>query len=218
MLKPTLEAVIFDLDGVITGTASLHTKAWARAFNEFLAKHAKPGFKQFDEAEYKVHVDGIPRYKGVQAFLDYRVKIGDLPAGFTLPYMPEGFVAGTEGKVPGGSDSVVGLGNLKNDYYAQFLEAEGATVFWPAVEFILALEKASVKVVVASSSKNCALILKKVQLPDGSGRTLFDLFNSPASARVDGETVLEMTLDGRPIKGKPDPDIFESSEIAWCGF
>ncbi|MDP4034251.1 MAG: hypothetical protein Q8P60_15660, partial [Pseudorhodobacter sp.] len=63
------DAVLFDLDGVLTQTASVHAAAWKRLFDAFLQERAdKTGepFTQFDiEADYRRYVDGTPRYDGV---------------------------------------------------------------------------------------------------------------------------------------------------------
>ena len=68
--------MLFDLDGVVTRTATLHAAAWKRLFDEFLAdRAAREGgsFEPFDiDRDYRVHVDGRPRYDGVAAFLASR--------------------------------------------------------------------------------------------------------------------------------------------------
>ena len=70
------EAMLFDLDGVITRTATLHAAAWKRLFDEFLADWAtreSGSFEPFDiDRDYRAHVDGRPRYDGVAAFLGSR--------------------------------------------------------------------------------------------------------------------------------------------------
>ena len=59
-----LEAVVFDTDGVLTDTASVHAAAWKRLFDEYLrrraAAHHEP-FRAFTEADYLGHVDGRSR-------------------------------------------------------------------------------------------------------------------------------------------------------------
>ena len=72
------DAVLFDLDGVITGTAKIHAAAWKQAFDEFLEKRAgnKP-FKPFDkQLDYEDYVDGKSRYDGAQSFLESRHTCG----------------------------------------------------------------------------------------------------------------------------------------------
>ena len=76
------EALIFDLDGVITQTASLHALAWKRMFDEFMARQAAAQgrtaqghgtFAPFDlEADYRRYVDGKPRIAGALSFLAAR--------------------------------------------------------------------------------------------------------------------------------------------------
>jgi hypothetical protein len=83
--KSRFDAVIFDLDGVVTQTAAVHAAAWKRLFDAYLAERAArtgtgPGgasdaaggapdgaLRPFDlEADYRLYVDGKPRYDGVR--------------------------------------------------------------------------------------------------------------------------------------------------------
>jgi hypothetical protein len=76
-----LEAVVFDTDGVLTDTASVHAAAWKRLFDEYLQLRAtRDGepFRPFTEADYLRSVDGRPRYDDVASFLASR--------GITLPW------------------------------------------------------------------------------------------------------------------------------------
>ena len=70
------DAVLFDLDGVITNTASLHATCWKQMFDEYLRKRAEQGgeaFRPFDLAtDYRLYVDGKPRFAGVRDFLSSR--------------------------------------------------------------------------------------------------------------------------------------------------
>ena len=70
------DAVVFDLDGVITQTATVHSSAWKQMFDEFLESHAKETGKPFREFthndDYLPYVDGKPRYEGVASFLKSR--------------------------------------------------------------------------------------------------------------------------------------------------
>src|SRR5262249_21187120 len=97
------DAVLFDLDGVITNTATLHATCWKKMFDEYLRKRAEQkgeAFRPFDLArDYRLYVDGEPRFDGVRDFLTSR--------GIQLP----------EGSAddPGDVETVHGLGNRKND-------------------------------------------------------------------------------------------------------
>jgi trehalose 6-phosphate phosphatase len=175
----SLEAVIFDLDGVVTLTASVHAAAWKRLFDEFLERRAKETgepFVPFDlQGDYPTYVDGKPRIEGVKSFLASREI--ELPEG-----TPE----------DGPDESTAwGLGNRKNTYFQTVLDERGAEVDARTVSFIRRLLAAGVRVAVASSSKNCGPILDRAGLAD-----LFE-------ARVDGVVSEEIGL-----KGKPHPDIF----------
>ena len=70
------DAVLFDLDGVLTSTATIHSKCWKTMFDEFLIRRAEKRESRFDRStstrDYKQYVDGKPRYEGVRSFLASR--------------------------------------------------------------------------------------------------------------------------------------------------
>ena len=173
------DAVIFDLDGVVTKTARVHAATWKLLFDEYLRERAvreKSEFLPFDaRADYLEYVDGKPRYDGVQSFLVSR--------GIHLPW----------GSPADGvdADTVCGLGNRKNAFFQAELEKHGVEPYDTTLAFIHDLRTAGIKTAIISSSKNCLPILETV------GAThLFD-------AAVEG---LESARIGIP--GKPAPDIF----------
>ncbi|MFQ5728979.1 MAG: trehalose-phosphatase [Waddliaceae bacterium] len=172
-------AVIFDLDGIITKTASIHAAAWKRMFDEFLENHAKKEgipFKPFDlDADYLEYVDGKPRYEGIKSFLESRNI--ELPMG-----NPDD---------PQEKHSICSLGNKKNQMFVDELEQHGVEVYDSTIELIKQLRKSGIKTALISSSKNCTPIIEKV-----GAAHLFD-------AKIDG--IDSVTLG---IKGKPAPDIF----------
>ena len=173
------KGVVFDLDGVITKTADIHATAWKEMFDDFLkneAKKTKTKFIPFDsKKDYLDYVDGKPRGKGVSSFLKSR--------GIELP---EGKIDDTPEK-----RTINGLGNKKNVQFQKVLNEKGPTVFKSSIQLVKKLIKNGVKVGIASSSKNCQLILQL-----GKIEHLFE-------TRVDG--VVSLKLD---LKGKPEPDIF----------
>ena len=173
------DAVLFDLDGVLTRTASVHAAAWKRLFDRFLEQRsAETGqpFVPFDTADdYLRYVDGKPRQDGVADFLQSR-RI-ELPRG-----------APDDGP---SVRSVYGLGNLKDRYFQEELREHGVERYETSIDLIRALRMANVKTAVVSSSKNCAAVLAAAGIAD-----LFDV-------RVDG---LDLTRFG--LKGKPAPDAF----------
>lgn len=181
-IKPSFEAVIFDMDGVITKTALTHAHAWKKMFDEYLkkreAEHGEP-FVEFTHAgDYLPYVDGKPRYKGVQSFLESR--------GINIPFGDPADSPGTE--------TVCGLGNQKNIAFNEVLENEGVEVYPSTIELLNELKNAGIKLGVASSSKNCKPVLERVDLLE-----VFD-------ARVDGVVSAELGLHG-----KPEPDIFTTA-------
>lgn len=173
------DAAVFDLDGVITRTASVHASAWKRLFDDFLqSRTAQTGepFLPFDlEHDYRQYVDGKPRYDGVRSFLQSR--------GIVLP----------EGQPddPPERETVSGLGNRKNIMFNEMLGTMGVEVFDTSVRLVHALRAAELKTAVVSSSRNTRPVLAAAQLGD-----LFDVC-------VDGIEAARLGL-----QGKPAPDTF----------
>jgi beta-phosphoglucomutase family hydrolase len=182
MSKCKFDAVIFDLDGVITATASVHSRAWKQMFDEYLSTRSKrdsEAFKEFThEHDYLPFVDGKPRYKGVASFLESR--------GIDIPF-------GAPEDSPG-EETVCGLGNRKNELFNDIINHGGAEVFNSTVEFIKELVSLDVRIGVASSSKNCKSILISTNLL------------SYFETRVDGVVSAELGL-----RGKPEADIFTTA-------
>ncbi len=182
-MQPThFKAVIFDLDGVITDTAAVHSQAWKQMFDEYLRSQAEitgaPFLEFSHEADYLPYVDGKPRYQGVASFLESR-----------QVHLPFG-----DPDDPPDRQTVCGLGNRKNQLFNQMIAGGNVTVFPSSVALLHQLIKAGIRLGVASSSKNCAAVLKAV--------SLLDLFET----RVDGVVSAELGL-----KGKPHPDIFTTA-------
>jgi beta-phosphoglucomutase family hydrolase len=173
------DAVLFDLDGVLTDTAAVHARAWKTMFDDFLRdwanRHEQP-FEPFTiERDYKTYVDGKPRYDGVRSFLHSR--------GIELP-------EGTSEDAPD-METVRGLGNRKNDLVNRLLDDEGVIRYEGSVRLVEQLREQGIKLAVVSSSKNCAAVMEAAGIAH-----LFD-------ARVDGVVAAE-----RGLPGKPAPDTF----------
>jgi alpha,alpha-trehalase len=148
-----LTAIICDLDGVVTDTAAVHSKAWKSLFDGVLKARAdRDGspFVPFTEDDYLRYVDGKPRYDGVRAFLASR--------GITLP-------EGSPDDSPD-DETVCGLGNRKNAEFNAVIARDGATRFDGAVEVIRRLRAEGLRAVVVSSSKNCGPVLASAGLSD----------------------------------------------------
>jgi beta-phosphoglucomutase family hydrolase len=178
----SFKTVVFDMDGVITQTALTHAAAWKEMFDEYLLKRSDgvdEAFKEFTHAgDYLPYVDGKPRYKGVASFLESR--------GISIPF--------GDPSDPPGKETVCGLGNQKNEAFNIVLDRDGVRVYPSTLSLLIELQKAGVKLGVASSSKNCRPVLEKVDL--------LKMFE----ARVDGEVSAELGLHG-----KPEPDIFTTA-------
>jgi trehalose 6-phosphate phosphatase len=169
--KRSYDAVIFDLDGVITKTATIHAAAWKKLFDWYLEKRRGKDCKPFDpDTDYRRYVDGKPRDKGVQSFLASR--------GIELAY----------GSLKDDPDreTVYGLGNRKNTFFHEEIRKQGVKVYADALEFLHKLRVAGLKTAIISSSKNCATFLKAAHLT-----TQFDV-------KVDGVDSEELGLKGKP--------------------
>lgn len=177
--KSDYDAVIFDLDGVITRTAKVHARAWKQLFDDYLRERsAKKGenLSPFDwDSDYRNYVDGKPRYEGVRSFL--------LSRGIDLPHGSPDDETGKE--------TICSLGNKKNLLFHQALKENGVEVYEAAVDFVRMLKSKGFKTAIVSSSKNCASVLRAAEIEG-----LFDV-------KVDG-----IDAEKRGLKGKPDPDIF----------
>jgi len=180
--KYLFHAAIFDLDGVITKTALVHSAAWKEMFNDYLhyrEQRYAESFREFTHADdYLPYVDGLARYKGVAAFLKSR--------GINIPF-------GDPSDAPD-KETVCGLGNKKNIYFNRILDKDGVDVYGSTIDLIIQMKAAGIRTGVASSSKNCESVL--------AAAGLADLFET----RVDG--VVSAALG---LKGKPEPDIFTTA-------
>jgi beta-phosphoglucomutase family hydrolase len=136
----SFEAVLFDLDGVLTPTADIHTRAWTQMFDEFLLPR---GLAPFTEDDYLRHVDGRPRFDGVRTFLASR--------GITLP-------DGDPDEQPG-QGSVAGLGNRKNELFLEILRTDGIAPYPGSLRFLDHLAPKGTKIAVVSSSRNAREVL-----------------------------------------------------------
>jgi beta-phosphoglucomutase family hydrolase len=173
------DAVLFDLDGVITNTATLHAICWKKMFDEYLRERAEQkgeAFRPFDLAtDYRLYVDGEPRFDGVRDFL--RSRDIQLPEG-----SPDD---------PADVETVHGLGNRKNDLVNRAIAEVGVEPYAGTVQFIHQVRRDGFKIAVVTASQNCDAVLRAAKLDD-----LFEV-------RVDGNVI-----QAQRLAGKPAPDTF----------
>lgn len=146
-LPEGIRACLFDLDGVLTDTASVHTRAWKAMFDEFLLPG---GHAPFTDADYRAHVDGRPRLDGIRAFLASR--------GIDLP-------DGAPDDQPG-TPTVHGLANRKNDLFHEQMRRDGVTVFPGTRPYLRAVSDAGLAVAVVSASANTRDVLEAAGLTE----------------------------------------------------
>lgn len=163
-----LDAVIFDMDGVVTDTASVHAAAWKDVFDEFLRPRGDP--VPFSGEDYRRYVDGRPRYDGVRGFLASR--------GITLP---EG-----DPSDPPDRQTVCGVGNRKNARFLELLREQGAASYPSTVRLVRQLGERGVATAVISASRNMREVLASAGLAE--------LF----AAKVDGVDADRLNLPGKP--------------------
>jgi beta-phosphoglucomutase family hydrolase len=178
-LPDTTRACLFDLDGVLTDTASVHRKAWKAMFDAYLkgrARRTGESFVPFDiDADYQTYVDGKKREDGVQSFLTARHI--EIPTG--------------DPDDEPSAETVYGLGNRKNDLFQQSIHDDGVKVFEGSRRYLEAVSAADLAIAVVSSSSNTREVLEVT----GLGKFV--------EHRVDGVTMRE-----EHIAGKPAPDSF----------
>ncbi len=166
-------ACLFDLDGVLTDTASVHRKAWEVMFDGYLRQRAEDTgakYVAFDPvADYRDYVDGKTRNDGVRSFLASR----DIA-------LPEGDAGDKD------ADTVHGLGNRKNAMFQKTLHTDGVKVFEGSRRYLQAVADAGLRIAVVSSSANTREVLDIADL------------GKYVEHRVDGLTIAEEGLAGKP--------------------
>jgi beta-phosphoglucomutase-like phosphatase (HAD superfamily) len=156
-----LSAVVFDTDGVVTRTATVHAAAWKEMFDNVLLEHATTAgqpFVAFEDDDYRRYVDGRARFDGVEAFLASR--------SISLP-------RGEPGDPPE-RETVCGLGNRKNVQFLATVRERGVQPFESTLRLVRRLRQLRIPTAVVSASENCAAILAAA-----GAAALFDV-------RVDG--------------------------------
>jgi len=178
-LPDSIRACLFDLDGVLTKTATVHAEAWKQMFDAYLRERAErtgEEFVPFDEVDdYDEYVDGEPRYDGVRSFLASR--------GIELP-------EGGEDDPPS-AETVHALGDRKNELVLKLIRERGVEAYEGSVRYLHAARDAGLRRAVVSSSANCHDVLVAAGLED-----LLEV-------RVDG-----VVAEREHLQGKPAPDTF----------
>jgi beta-phosphoglucomutase family hydrolase len=178
-LPDAVTVCLFDLDGVLTDTASVHAKAWKQMFDDYLRSRAASTGEElvpFDVAsDYGTYVDGKPRYDGVRSFLASR--------GIELP---EG-----SSDDPPSAETVRGLGNRKNELVLAMISEQGVEPYPGSVRYLTAARDAGLHRAVVSSSANCHDVLVAAGIAE-----FFE-------ARIDG-----VVAEREHLAGKPAPDTF----------
>ncbi|MFW6690665.1 HAD family hydrolase [Streptomyces sp. MAR4 CNX-425] len=170
-LPAAIRTCLFDLDGVITDTASVHAAVWKEAFDAFLRRRDGEELRPFDaDSDYRDFVDGRPRADGVRCFLASRGI--DLPDG-----SPDD---------PPGLDTVHGLGRWKTNLFQARISSQGAEVYRDTLAYLTAARDRGLLTAVVTSSANCREVLRAAR-----AETLFD-------AWIDGVVAANRGLRGKP--------------------
>jgi beta-phosphoglucomutase family hydrolase len=168
-LPDSIRALLFDLDGVLTRTATVHFAAWKRTFDEYLRAY-EPSAPEFTQLDYNRFVDGKPRADGVRDFLASR--------GITLP-------EGTPGDAPDAA-TVSGIASRKNELVLKELEEHGVEVYPGSVDYLRAVKAAGLATAVVTASANGEQVIAAAGFAD-----LIDV-------RVDGVVAAREGLKGKP--------------------
>jgi beta-phosphoglucomutase family hydrolase len=178
-LPDKVRGCLFDLDGVLTRTATVHAAAWKEMFDGYLRQHAEQSnipFVPFDTVgDYDAYVDGKPRADGTRSFLKSR--------GIELP---EGTAAD-----PPEANTVQGLGARKNEIVLRMIHRDGVEAYDGSMRYVRAVRDAGLARAVVSSSTNCRDVLAAAGMQD-----LFDV-------RIDG-----IVAERDHLHGKPAPDTY----------
>jgi beta-phosphoglucomutase family hydrolase len=143
-LPEGITACLFDLDGVITQTAKLHSAAWKQMFDDFLRERAErtgEPFEEFTPQDYDRYVDGRPRIDGVRTFLDARGIEHDEELDRTL-------------------------GDRKNELVLKLIREQGVEVYDSSIDLVKEAQAGGLRRAVVSSSANTREVLKSVGLED----------------------------------------------------
>ncbi|GAA1762682.1 HAD family hydrolase [Luedemannella helvata] len=166
-----VDAVVFDLDGVLTDAAGLHARAWQRALDAMLAANAGPGWRPFDaRGEYVDHLDGRSRLAGILAFLQSR----DLS-------LPEG-----RPDDPPGTRTIWAVANRQRQLFGELLDSEGVRAVGSCADLARRLRAAGIRTAVVSASRDARRVLTDTGLAE-----VFD-------ARVDGDDAAALRLPASP--------------------
>jgi beta-phosphoglucomutase family hydrolase len=178
-LPTHISACLFDLDGVLTRTATVHAAAWKQMFDDFLSRRAGGEAEDLQPlrlpADYVRYIDGKLRTDGVRSFLDSR--------GIILP-------EGSPGDPPM-AETIHGLAGRKNEIVVDLLEREGVDVYEGSIRFVEAARDAGFRCAVVSASKNAGAALRSADIAH-----LFEV-------RIDGAVA-----EHEGLRGKPAPDTF----------
>jgi beta-phosphoglucomutase family hydrolase len=185
-LPPSVRACLFDLDGVLTSSASVHAEAWKTVFDTYLEAHARRTgtlFIPFSVEDFEKYVDGRPREDGARAFLASR--------GI---YLPEG-----SAEDPPGPETLRGVTNAKSECFLRLLRQKGVSVYDGSKRYVTAVHS-QMRTAVVSSSRHCWQVL------DAAG--IADLFDTV----LDGVTARAMKLAGKPA---PDTYLEAARELGF---
>jgi HAD superfamily hydrolase (TIGR01509 family) len=177
-LPAGIDAVVFNLDGVLIGSAALHAAAWSETFEELISRRIERtggDFAPFNpRTDYPAHMHGRPRLEGVREFLESR--------GMRLP-------EGSSGDPPG-AETVHGLANRKNEALLRLIDQRGVSAFEGSRRYLELAHDAGIRRAVVSASANTDTLLERAGLA------------GLVEARVDGNAIVAEHLPARPA-----PDI-----------
>ncbi len=202
-----IEAWLFDLDGVVTDTASIHGRAWKALFDRFLEHHAGGGpFEPLKlPDDYLAHIDGKPRYEGVKDFLASR--------GISLQH-------GTPEDAPG-FETNCSVGNMKNDLFNEILDRDGVPIFEGAVALLDRIRARGVRTACVSSSRNCRPVLARAGLSDRFDAVVdgldLEARNLPGKPQPDAFLAAAKDLDVAPAKAAVVEDALSGVEAGRSG-
>jgi beta-phosphoglucomutase-like phosphatase (HAD superfamily) len=183
-LGDEIVACVFDLEGVLTGSAAVHAAAWADTFDPFLAHRAElvgerfAPYKPFTSRDYFAYLHEQPRMQGILGFLASR--------GISLPQgVPQD---------PEDAETIFGLARRKNEALLRRIATDGVHAFASSLFYLECAAEAGVPCAVVTASANARIILGKAGLSDLVGPL------------IDGNAIAREGL-----RSKPAPDTLEAA-------
>ena len=168
-----VDAVVFELDGVVLDTAELRAAAWKRLLEDVFRDHRLPPRARrapLTDGDYRRYIEGRTAADGASAFLASR----------GVPLLPGSPADGPE------DWTAFGLGKRQDELFRQLLRDQPPRAFPGTVALLERLRAGRIPVLLATSAPDAGALLAAVGLEG-----FFDLV-------ADGQSALRQAIPGKP--------------------